>query len=89
MIKKNALSYLLLDVFNTYFESKLVNTFSTSQDKFRIFYHTGGIYNFLILWMNNNMEESPEQMTEIALSIFPKDYTPLLMPVLYSTQNQK
>ncbi|MBP2651471.1 MAG: regulatory protein TetR [Firmicutes bacterium] len=88
LIQRNGLSYLLLEVVNAYFEKTLCDQISNQKEKFRIYYHAGGIYNFLLLWMDNSMQESPPEITEIAISLFPKDYIPLLMPYIKPFRKQ-
>lgn len=74
LIHKNKLSYLLLDVLNTCFR---FDEFS-DEKQFEIAYHIGGIYNNLLLWMNHDMKETPEQMTKMALSFKSGDSFTLL-----------
>lgn len=47
----------------------------------RAYFHTGGIYNFFILWFSAAMKESPEEVTDIALSLFPPDFKPLFADI--------
>ncbi|MDR0637328.1 MAG: hypothetical protein LBG27_00215 [Spirochaetaceae bacterium] len=49
------------------------------EEQFRIYYHTGGIYNCFLLWFSNEMNKSPEQMAELSFNILPKDFKPLLL----------
>lgn len=78
MIHREKLSYLLLDVLNTSFRFGELPDEIDSKKQFAISYHIGGIYNNLLLWMNHDMQETPEQMTEIALSFRPEGSFTLL-----------
>ena len=89
LIRRNGLSYILLDVFNTHFERILTGITTNEKEKFGVYYHTGGIYNFLILWMENGMEILLLEITEIAISIFPNDYISFLMPYLNPKNNKR
>lgn len=40
-----------------------------NMEKYRMAYRTGGIYSCLLLWFSHDMRETPEEMTEIAVSL--------------------
>jgi len=73
IIHKQNQSYLLQKVFVKYFSNTLNNT--SPREKYQIYYHIGGIYNFIICWIENNMEDKPEKLaiigTEITANIEP------------------
>lgn len=75
-IHRNSLSYLALEVFNQSFTKKAINSDTSNKQLFELYYHTGGIYNFLLLWLEHNMKEEPEEMMKITLSILPSDFLP-------------
>lgn len=77
-IHKSGLSYLLLDVLNQCFRFNGAAGQMALEKQFEISYHIGGIYNNLRLWMDHNMAETPEQMTQIALSFKPEGSFTLL-----------
>ncbi|MEE8808276.1 MAG: TetR/AcrR family transcriptional regulator [Lactimicrobium sp.] len=78
LIHRNHLSYLLLDVLNTCFKFDAVKDEIGSARQFEISYHIGGIYNNMLLWMNHQMKETPEQIADIALSFKPEGSFTLL-----------
>lgn len=71
LIHHNSLTYLFLDVLNTCFHFDDI-TLSTRDKQYEAAYHIGGIYNDMLLWMNHEMTETPEQMTASVLSFHPK-----------------
>lgn len=78
LIYRNDLSYLILEILNEFFEKKQSQKPKSNQELFRLFYHIGGIYNFFILWFSHGMKETPNELTTIAVSMFPPDKTPVL-----------
>ena len=81
---KAGLSGQILDVLKEYFHfdeipDRVVNdgdgdgasgTGETiNMEKYRMAYRTGGIYSCLLLWFSHDMRETPEEMTEIAVSL--------------------
>ena len=77
LIHKNNLSILILEALNETFTA--VAEKNSFEERFRIYYHTGGIYNIFLLWFADDMRKSPERMTELSVSILPKDFRPLLL----------
>jgi AcrR family transcriptional regulator len=77
LIYKNNLSFLILEALNETFTA-IAEKYSF-EERFRIYYHTGGIYNIFLLWFADDMWESPERMTELSVRILPKDFRPLLL----------
>lgn len=78
LIYRNGLAYLILDELNRIFEESRVDNKVEIKEQYRVYFHTGGIYNFYILWFSHDMKEKPEELTEIALSFFPDSATPML-----------
>ena len=61
------LSFLLLDVLSKRFQfSELATQFPLTK-QYELSYIIGGIYNNLIFWMNRDMKETPDELTEISL----------------------
>lgn len=79
IIYESGLAYLILEVLNYMFEESKANTFPDTQEKYRMYFHAGGIFNFFILWFSHGMKESPKELTQIALSIFPSNSKPELI----------
>lgn len=78
MIYQNNLSYLLLEVLNNTFKQRLSSKWEDKKNIYRIYYHIGGIYNFFMLWLSSGMEETPDALTRITVSMFSKDAKPVL-----------
>lgn len=78
LIYRDDLSYLLLEVLNNIFEQRQLLKLKNKKDRYRIYYHIGGIYNFFILWFSHYMEETPDELTKITVEMFPKDAKPVL-----------
>lgn len=74
-IHKQKQSSILQQVLLEYFQKIQINE---KTEKYDMYYHLGGIYNFIICWIENDMEETPEQLTEISMKIT-KNKTPYLL----------
>ena len=77
LIHKNKLSHLILEALNETFTA--TNKARLFEERFRINYHAGGVYNSFLFWFSNDMRESPERMTELSVSTLPKDFKPALL----------
>jgi hypothetical protein len=71
------LSYLILDAHNETFIA--VRKGQLFEDRFTIYYHTGGIYNTFLLWFADGMRESPERMAVLSCRLLPKNFKPMLL----------
>ncbi len=78
LIYQNELFYVALEVFNRIFEKQQPQKFSDNKELYGLYYHIGGIYNFFILWLTHGMIEPPEELTQIAMAIFPPGTRPRL-----------
>jgi len=76
-INVNGLSYLLLDTLNETFTA--LTGHCTFEERYKLYYHTGGIYNTFLLWFSVGMQKSPEQMSEMAVASLPKGFQPMLL----------
>lgn len=72
-LHRAGLSYLLLDVMMERFHQRAMSSPEPVEKQFRTSYHLGGIYNNMLLWFSHGMTESPEQMTEMAMSYRPEE----------------
>ena len=54
-----------MDVLNGYFLGMSENKDMSFEEKYRIYWHTGGIYNTFLLWFSSGMKESPKRMSEM------------------------
>ena len=78
LIYRYNLSSLLLDVLSKRFQfSEIAIEFPlTKQDE--LSYIIGGIYNNLIFWMSRDMNETPDELTEISLQFRDEESISLL-----------
>ena len=80
LIHDSSLSHLILRVLNRVFEENAaVGGRLRLVEQYRQYFHTGGIYNFLVLWLSRGMDELPEVMIPISLSCFPGKVAPMLL----------
>lgn len=77
LIHNAKLTHLILDVLNETFSE--LHTDESTENRYAVFYHTGGIYNNFVLWFSNDMRETPAEMAKIACSFLPADFRPFLM----------
>ena len=61
IIHKQNQSYILQKV--------LVNYFNNILREDQVYYHIGGIYNFIICWIENDMKDQPESLAKIGAEI--------------------
>lgn len=79
LLIRDRLSHILLETLNDWLNMPGKTLSDFTQEQHRIAYHIGGIYNCMILWISHGMTESPEEMTQISMSILPKGFQPLLL----------
>lgn len=79
LIHENGLSYLILGVLNRAFDEGDKGKDLSQAERYKRYFHIGGIYNTFVLWFLNGMEETPEEMTEITLSLFPQNAVPMFL----------
>lgn len=79
LIYKNGVAYLILDALNETFATQ--NQSNTFNEKFKLYYHTGGIYNTFLLWFSDDMQQSPQKMSELTIKTIPNWVTPDLLPL--------
>ena len=68
-IHKAGLSSCLLAVLSDRFQFARIAESTDTAEQFRLAYHLGGIYNNMLLWFSHGLLETPEEMTQIALSL--------------------
>lgn len=71
------LSLILLKVLEKNFHSQ-IDTSQPLEEQYKVSFYIGGIFNHLQMWFSRGMQESPEAMTQIALSVLPKQFVPYL-----------
>ena len=65
LIYKNGIAHVMIDVLNDYFLKNFDGAAITFEERYRIHWNTGGLYNTCILWFSGEMKERPERMSEI------------------------
>ena len=78
LIYHSNLSSLLLDVLSKRFQfSEIAIEFPLTK-QYELSYIIGGIYNNLIFWMSRDMNETPDELTEISLQFRDEESISLL-----------
>ena len=67
IIHKQNQSYILQKVLVNYFGDVLKDT--SKKERYQVYYHIGGIYNFTICWIENDMNDQPECLAKIGAEI--------------------
>ena len=62
---------MLRDAIEEAFGFSAMVAHATQGQQFKVSYHIGGIFNNMMLWLEHNMEETPEEMVKIAMSYRP------------------
>lgn len=78
LIHSAKLSFLLLEVLSKRFHFNEYAINAPLSKQYELSYTIGGIYNNLIFWMNRNMTETPDEMTEISIQFKDEDSISLL-----------
>lgn len=82
-LHKNNLSYLLLEVLNNYFIKRDYSEKNIGLNKeFELCYHTGGIFNTLLLWFDLEMKPEPNLLVEKSMQFLPKDFKPFMFSIV-------
>ncbi len=68
LLHKNGLSNFLHEGLERYFGTFAPKR-AAAKDQYLFAYRSGGIYSSLILWIDRGMKETPQELTEIALSL--------------------
>lgn len=71
------LSLVLLKVLEKYFHSQ-IDTSKPLEEQYKVTFYIGGIFNHFQMWFSRGMQESPEEMTQYALSVLPSQFIPYL-----------
>ena len=77
LLDRNNLSFLLLEIMNSYFFARKDNCSVRSEIHF--YYHVGGVFNAFLFWLHEDMKTSPDILARIALAALSADYEPLLL----------
>ena len=77
LLDRNNLSFLFLEIMNSYFFARKDKCSVRSEIHF--YYYVGGIFNVFLYWLHEDMKTSPDILARIALAALPADYEPLLM----------
>jgi len=63
LIHKNGLSHLILDSLNKLF--KLTIKKQTYEEVYKAYFYAGGVFNSLLLWLSNNMNNKSRHIYEL------------------------
>ena len=78
LLKRNNLLFLVLQKFDEYLPAIndlfLSNPVYRGKSKQELIYQAGGFWNITIHWINDGMEESPEEMAVVISSIMPSPF---------------
>lgn len=77
LIFDNGIAHLILDALNELFSSRVEG--QPIKDRFRAYYHTGGIYNTFLLWFGNRMRINPEKLAAMSTAVLPEGFRPMLL----------
>lgn len=77
-IHRSGAAHLLLDALSRSFRLEALSHAKDPLAQYAVAYHVGGIYNDMLLWFERGMEETPAQMTQVALASRPSGAFTLL-----------
>ncbi len=77
VIYNAGLSPIFLRVLEKYFHSQ-IDTSKPMDEQYKVSFYIGGIFNQLQMWFSRGMQESPETMTQYALTVLPPQFVPYL-----------
>lgn len=77
LLHRKGLSHLMLDTLNSFFASN--TTEASISEQFELYYHTGGIFNSMLLWFEEGMITTPSDLAKISISFLPDSFTPFLL----------
>lgn len=89
MLFENDLGELLLVALQRNFDIASGVDEAVIVERYHLCFHVGGIYNYIRLWTQRDMKDSPEQLAEYVSSLFPKDFTPIRLRLLATAQQNK
>jgi AcrR family transcriptional regulator len=65
LIHKHGLTHLILDELNDFFKPISEDKALSVEDRYKIYWYAGAIYNTVLLWFSTEMKESPEKLSEM------------------------
>lgn len=77
VIYNSGLSLILLSVLEKHFHSQ-IDTSNPIDEQYKVSFYIGGIFNHLQMWFSRGMLESPEAMTQYAITVLPPQFVPYL-----------
>lgn len=77
LIFDSGVAYLILDALNELLCAEAKD--QPIEDQFRVYYHTGGIYNTFLLWFGDGMRIRPDALAKMSTAILPKGFRPMLL----------
>lgn len=74
-LHQNNLSHFLLSVLNSFFiEQMIINGEVDFEKDFALRYHSGGVFNTLLLWFDYKMEIEPKYLVKKSIEILPNNF---------------
>ena len=67
-IQESKQLYILQQVYLDYLQDNIHIT-SSKEELYKLYHNIGGVYNFIICWIENGMDENLEELTELYLNI--------------------
>jgi AcrR family transcriptional regulator len=85
LIYKHGLTHLILDELNDFFKPISEDKALSTEDRYRIYWYAGAIYNSVLLWFSTGMKESPDKLSEMHAALIPSaaDREFLIKPFLF------
>ena len=67
-IQESRQLYIMQQVYLDYLQDN-IPVISSKEELYKLYHNIGGIYNFIICWIENGMDENLEELTELYLNI--------------------
>jgi AcrR family transcriptional regulator len=73
LIHKHGLTHLILGELNDFFKPISGDNTLSVEDRYRIYWYAGAIYNTVLLWFSTDMKESPEELSAMYIALTPNE----------------
>jgi AcrR family transcriptional regulator len=85
LIYKHGLTHLILDELNDFFKPISEDKNLSIEERYKIYWYAGAIYNSVLLWFSTGMKESPDKLSEMHVALIPSaaDREFLIQPFLF------
>lgn len=81
-IYKNGIGECFLDSLQQTFLEAAGKAELSSEKKYLIAFHVGGIYNYMRLWYERDFEDSPEDLAQGVISMLSKNFKPIRLRLI-------